>query len=257
MPCLDINKIIEMHYRLQYGCFFSNVYRHHDTIYSYNDLMDSFIWNHIYCINGETDLEKFSNEAQKYFIPRDRKPCIYIDDKYRNALDSGLNRLAFKCLDNEAWMLYDFHTNPIADNVPLYSIEKIKSADALMDFCAICSECFDPQHSDAIIREYHKYQPHKKIEHFALHIDGKIVSIASIYSSDGFYYIHNVATTECYRKRGLAGNLMRYLLKHISAISDNACVILQCDGGGSTEEFYRKLGFKTIHRRWGYVNEQE
>lgn len=256
MSSSDIKKIIEMHYRLQYGCFFQNVYKHNDKIFTYNDLMDSFIWNHIYCESSEPDFEELLNEAKAYFLSRNRKPCLYLDDQHKLLLDGKFNNIEFQCLDNEAWMYYNFNRKPTADD-KFYDIEKVIAYDTLMDFCAICSECFDSQHSDAIIREYHQYQPHKKIEHFVLKLDGWIVSIASIYSSGNYFYIHNVATTERYRKRGIAGNLMRYLLKHIYSISDSACVVLQCDGGGSTEEFYKNLGFKNIHRRWGYVYEQK
>lgn len=256
MSSLDLKKIIEMHYRLQYGCFFHNVYKQNNKVFTYNDLMESFIWNHIYCDNNEFDLEELLNETKTYFLTRDRKPCLYIDDSYKLLFDGELNNQQFHCLDNEAWMHYDFNKKQTADD-KCYDIGKVLSYEALIDFCVVCSECFDSQHSDAIIREYRQYQPHKRVEHFVLKLDDQTVSIASIYSSGNYFYIHNVATTERYRKRGLAGNLMRYLLRYINSISDSPCVILQCDGGGDTEEFYRNLGFTNIHRRWGYVYEQK
>lgn len=253
----EIKKIVDLHYQLQYGCFFRDVDWRGDKIFGYSDIIESFIWNHIYCYSDNIDADELSHEAVNWFFQKNRQPCIYIDDWHKPALDKLLNGLMFICKDNEAWMRYDLFDSLVVDDACHYDIGIVRSNEDLSGFCAVCTECFDSRHSDCIIREFQQGHPHKTVEHYFVRIDGRIVSIASIYSSGNFFFIHNVGTTANYRKRGIAGSLINYLLKQIKYASNDACVVLQCDGGGYVEEWYKRLGFIVIHRRWGYVYEQK
>ncbi len=44
----NLDKIVKMHYKLQYGCFFNQVLVHGGILYAWNDVMDCFIWNHVF-----------------------------------------------------------------------------------------------------------------------------------------------------------------------------------------------------------------
>lgn len=251
-----LSDIIKHHYYLQYGCFFSELVDTQSALYSFNDVMECFIWNHVFPYEDNCNLKRLIVDSERYFLTRDRKPCVYLDE-YNNKQKNieVLSQAGYKCVDNEAWLIYPNNKERAVNAVALNPIE-IKKLSYLNDFCAICSECFGEQYSIAIEREYNRFQVHKKVSHFVFAKDNVVVGIGSLYSYGEYVFIHNVGVKEQYRRKGFANDLMQHLINEAFRIgSGNAKVILQCDGGGFIEEMYLKLGFENLYRRWGYLKE--
>ncbi len=218
--------------------------------------MECFIWNHVFPYGEKTDFKKTITDAECYFLTRNRKPCFYLDT-YNNDENniSILNNAGYKCVDNEAWLIFPIDKKREKRETALIPIEVSRDHE-LTDFCSVCSECFGEQYSIAIEREYSRFQVHKKVSHFVFAKDNVVVGIGSLYSYGEYVFIHNVGVKEQYRRKGFANDLMQHLINEAFRIgSDNAKLILQCDGGGFIEEMYLKLGFESLYRRWGYLKE--
>ena len=251
-----LSDIIKHHYRLQYGCFFSELVESQGVLYSFNDVMECFIWNHVFPYRDDVNLKDLINNSEHYCRTRNRKPCVYLDE-YNNCQKNIfiLNNAGYKCVDNEAWLILPIDKKREERETTLIPI-KVSRDNELKDFCSVCSECFGEQYSIAIEREYNRFQVHKKVSHYVFTKDNVAAGIGSLYSCGEYVFIHNVGVKEQYRRKGFANDLMQHLINEAFQIgSDNATLVLQCDGGGFIEEMYLKLGFENLYRRWGYLKE--
>ena len=253
------NLIIAKHYQMQYGCFFSNIQVRNGVLFAYNDVMHCAIWNHC-CFIPDTslfDLDYLTGEADKFLTTRNRLSCIYIDDDKRSDFNETiLGEKGYKCFDNEAWLKFDnTKSNLILDIIPTLDMKKVDNERDLSDFVNVCSSCFDEEYGQAIKREFYRYQPHKSFYHCAFYHEGTCVASASVYYIGSVFFIHNVGVIKEYRQCGKAREVMKRTLSTIYEICASPIVVLQCDGGGFIEDFYKKIGFALIHRRWGYIND--
>ena len=251
---IDLFKIIAKHYQLQYGCFFSSIQVRDGILYAYNDIIHCPIWNHC-CFTPDSicdDIDQLMEEAKRYLASRNRHPCVYIGDRKKTKLDTVLSEKGFICVDNEAWLIYEGKRSQLQVNDTL-EMKVVTNEQLLEGFIDICNSCFDIEYGETIRREYYQYQPHKTVFHCVLFLNTKRVAAASVYYSDNYFYIHNVGVLAEYRKHGYGYAVMTKVLEHIFSIDNMPIIILQCDGGGFVEQFYKKIGFSSIHRRWGYT----
>ena len=142
----DLSNIIRHHYHLQYGCFFSELVDTHSALYSFNDVMECFIWNHVFPYKNGCDLKHLIVDSERYFLTRARKPCVYLDE-YNNKQENVevLSQAGYKCVDNEAWLIYPYNKAMDVSAVTLDPVE-INQLGLLNEFCVICSECFGEQY---------------------------------------------------------------------------------------------------------------
>ena len=244
---------VDLHYFLQTGCFFENVIHTSNEIFAYNDIMSCFIWNHAFPYRDIEDVEGFVIRAEHFLNTRRRKSCVYLDktNRSKKVLPVLLDR-GYTLLDEEAWMRYSNRLQLCTSNAELQMVQ-VTDQNLLEVFMSICSKCFDPEYSQAINREYLRFQPHKSFVHYVYFHKSVPVSIGSFYYLDDRFIIHNVGVKEEYRKSGLGKDTVINLVNKIHSFSNDANIILQCDGGGFAERMYSEVGFIPFYRRWGYV----
>lgn len=84
----------------------------------------------------------------------------------------------------------------------------------------------------------------------ALRVGGRLASWCDLYACGGVAQIEGVATLPEFRNRGLA----RAVVSHGLAEAAGAdLVFLVADADDWPQKLYRKLGFRTIGRRWKFV----
>jgi ribosomal protein S18 acetylase RimI-like enzyme len=76
---------------------------------------------------------------------------------------------------------------------------------------------------------------------------GEIASFCALFQGDGIAQIDEVTTLEHYRRRGLAGAVVRAA---VQAARDADLVFLVADEGDWPKDWYARLGFEPIGRRW-------
>lgn len=252
----ELCNILKYHYRTQYGCFFSELIETENALYTFNDMMECFIWNHVFPYDSECGLDNIIELAEKFYKTRGRKTCIYLDEYETFPRNKKLlDILGYKCVDNEAWMKFS-PSKKMNNNDLILRISRVNKLEDLNGFCNICTECFGKQYSGAIKREYNRFQVHKSVSHFLFSIDDVNLGIGSLYHFGEYFFIHNVGIKEQYRKKGYASQLVQLLINEVGINQyPDIKLILQCDGGGFIENMYLKLGFENIYRRWGYLKE--
>ena len=103
----ELKHIVENHYRLQYGCFFSDIIDANGTLYAFNDVMECFIWNHVFPFDKNANIQDMLCDAKKYFSSRNRKTCVYFDDYNNTKRNKDILLIeGYKCVDNEAWLRF-------------------------------------------------------------------------------------------------------------------------------------------------------
>ncbi len=245
---------VKLHYYLQHGCFFENIINYSGCIYTFNDVMECFIWNHCFPYKKISNINLLIESIYQFYKTRGRNPCVYLDESTRtDEIVSCLLANNYKLSDEEVWMKYTLAVNEhMKDKMNLIET-RVRNDETLLDFLTVCSECFGEQYSTVIKREFKRYQVHKKFEHFIFYYDGQAVSTTSVYSIENNFIIHNVGVVSNYRMQGFAKQTVQKTINIIYSECEYPNIILQCDGGGFIEKFYLNMGFETFYKRWGYV----
>lgn len=244
----------QIHYHLQLGCYFSQVYATQEAEFTYCDLVDDFIWNHAYLTAPARRGSELLSEVTKFYISRERRPCVYVQSIPREApLIAALNDHGFKQLDSEAWMVHEGPWISDRANTAL-SVRQVGSEADIIEFRDILAQCFPADYGTAVLREYRQYQAHKSVCHLLGTFHSAPVAIGSLYQSGEYAIIHNMATAPDFRNQGIATAIMCALVKRAADVGITM-LFLQCLGHSAVEEFYSRLGFRTRVRRLGFVLE--
>lgn len=253
---MEKKEYLRKHYKMQHGCFFSTFYvenyQEDRVMYSYSDIIPCFIWNHAHveCMN----LKKFKGVCEdviNFYKSRNRKSCIYVDESASVAMLKHLLASGFERVDNEAWMLFEKNLG-FLDETDLNMI-KVETDSHLRSFMQVCSECFEPEYSQAISHEHKMQYVSKSKIHFLFFVDDSLVGIGSVYYDNDIAIIHNIGVPKSYRRRGYGKALVKKMVAYIQNELHINPILLQCDGGGFVEEMYNKIGFTNVYRRFGYV----
>jgi len=243
---------VKKHYLLQHGCFFSTFYNCETSLFTYSDLIHCFIWNHSVPVSVSRDQrEQYLNDVVQFYNSRNRQACVYLDAETTDSeFLTLLNNKGFQCIDNEAWMLWSKENRQECLNrLTMYVVD-----DSLIEgFLNVCSSCFEPDYSDAIKRDYTRKYPNKSFIHFVFYLDSHLVGIGSCYYDKHIAIIHNIGVVDSYRRKGFGTEIVHAIVQHIEEKICLPDILLQCDGGGYIEDMYKKIGFKNVYRRFGYV----
>lgn len=83
--------------------------------------------------------------------------------------------------------------------------------------------------------------------HIGVYVDGKVVSVASIYLSNGEARLRKFATCPSYQGRGIGTALIEYVLSYLKTSNIN---YFWCDARESAIGFYQRFGMNTEGERF-------
>ncbi|MEN3113302.1 GNAT family N-acetyltransferase [Uliginosibacterium paludis] len=75
--------------------------------------------------------------------------------------------------------------------------------------------------------------------HFGAHVDGALVSVASVFIDGDEARLRKFATAAAYQRRGIGSAVLRHLLDQLR---EAGCRSLWCDARESALAFYRRFG---------------
>lgn len=90
------------------------------------------------------------------------------------------------------------------------------------------------------------------VRHFAVEVEGKVVSMCDLYSDGRTAQIEDVTTLEDYRRRGFARTTVARAL-HEARSEGHDLVFLVADDDDWPKELYRRLGFDVVGRSYGFI----
>lgn len=249
----DLSAAQDAHYQLQLGCYFSTFYDTPVARFTFSDAVTDFIWNHACFVRvGEVEAPGFIDSVIKFYESRDRRPCVYTSAETQPlTFERQLVERGFENKDQEAWM-FRVRVPAMGKAIAQSSIEDVSTVSSIEQFNGVLAACFPADYTNAINREFHQFQVHKRVKHFLARIGSEIVGIGSLYIRGQHAVIHNMGTAPSWRQKGVATSVLTHLVNHAEA-AGSSDVFLQCLGGGEVEAFYAKRGFETRWRRTGYV----
>jgi len=155
-------------------------------------------------------------------------------------------------MDEEAWMFYNSSNKleAVFRNSDLkLSISQVQLPSDLEIFLSIIAECFTVGHAKAIKNQFYGDKTTNYI-HLLVEVEKEKVGAGSIYYNNDYAIIHNLGTLYEHRQKGVATFLLSEIIE--LALTSGKQLLLQSDGGGETELFYNKRGFRTKMRRLGF-----
>lgn len=253
-----IKEIVKDFYNLENDIFFNQLHDTGEAFFTFNENIEYQIWNHAFPynikLNDNEDLafSNFVKDTIAFYLSRNRKPVIYLDDKYfATKLHQILHENKFEIFDNEAWMQFKkLNYNNIPSNIIL-DMKIVDSIEKFDNFSKVVNQCFSEKYSEELKRDFNKNFGFKKIEHFTFWDKKKLIGSASVYYDKKTTHIHNIGVLPQYRGNGFGKAIVKHLIEYI--LNELKLPIYLQAEGVSVESFYKKLGAETFYRRYGYI----
>lgn len=255
------NKFIMKYYHLENDIFFNQLFDTGEAIFTFNDTVTSSIWSHAFPYNlegkneAETELKyrTFIQDTVSFFLSKQRRPAIYLDEKYFSSkMLELLYENKFERFDNEAWMRVKRVKKSALKNhkLTMKFVDDLSKAD---DFFKVVSVCFSPEYSAEFKTDFGKIFGFKRIDHFSFYKeDGTLVGAASAYYDKTTAHIHNISVLPEHRRHGFGTTIVKMMYDYIRQVLKIRDIVLQCDGV-TVEAFYKNLGAEMFYRRYGYI----
>ncbi|MFE7856323.1 GNAT family N-acetyltransferase [Streptomyces sp. NPDC057403] len=128
------------------------------------------------------------------------------------------------------------------------SLREVDGRTDQREYREAIQESFSPEYGEAVQRVWSR--PSAVDRQYVLAREGhQTVGAFSVHSLGPWTAIHDVCIHEAYRGRGFGSEL----IQAVSAGMDRVhCPYLQCEDGWMPD-FYRSVGFETVHRRTGFT----
>jgi GNAT superfamily N-acetyltransferase len=88
--------------------------------------------------------------------------------------------------------------------------------------------------------------------HFAVVVDGTVASGADLYSDGRTAQVEDLATRSAFRGRGLGSAVILHAVQEALA-TDHDFIFLIADDGDWPKQFYGRLGFAPLGRKWAFT----
>lgn len=231
---LHPNEMIDSHYRLHLGCYFSSVAAGNGIVVTESPIQDG-IWNHIYIPNWKGEEHAVFNIRNKH---------VYLDGDYPD----GVRGLA--PFDREVWMTAptdrSFDSEGSGINLKAHSL--LPNGDRRLR--QVISDCFDSAHAAAIANSLRYPGIVRREYYLAVDQTESAVGAVSIHKLDRWVAIHDVCIMPKFRGRGYGRALMASVERLLSNV--DSCY-LQCEDSWLVG-FYEDCGYTTTHRRTGVLS---
>lgn len=253
-----IEEFVMKYYRLENDIFFNQVHDTSEAVFTFSENIKHSFWNHAYPYNisnggyDNINYRNFLRDVISFYMSKNRNPAIYIDDRYFNTpLLELLYQNKFERFDDEAWMKL---VKLNKDNLPEeeLTMKAVDDNTKLDDFSKVLNNCFDKEYSEEIKNDFGKVFGFKKVEHFTFYTGKTLVGCVSLFYDKKDIHIHNVGVLSKHQGKGYGKLLVVKTCEYIKNYLKINNIYLQCDGF-TLENFYKKAGFETFYRRYGYV----
>jgi len=155
-----------------------------------------------------------------------------------------------------------FHDGKIINKEHFSQVQKVKDKDGLQIFLKTFDSCYqkdDPQNAYGELGEYLnaakiawlKNHKNNKVEYFIVYNNNKPVAVSSLSNYKNIGYISNVGSLIKVRGQGFGKLVTHYCISQSKKRGNNQHC-LATEEGTYANEFYKRIGFKTIFTAVGY-----
>lgn len=252
-----LKEIVRDFYNLENDIFFNQLHDTGEAFYTFNENIEYQIWNHAFPYNiklgkdPELAFSTFVRDTISFYLSKDRKPTIYLDDKYfATRLHKILHENNFEMFDNEAWMQFSKLNLNYIPNIDI-TMKIVDSMEKYKYFTQAVNASFSESYTKELKTDFDKNYGFKKIDHFTFWLGNQLIGAGSIYYDKKTAHLHNLCVLPELRNNGYGKASVKLLVEYVLNTL-KLPIYLQCEGV-SVESFYAKLGAKTFYRRYGYI----
>lgn len=252
-----IKEIVKDFYNLENDIFFNQLHDTGEAFYTFNENIEYQIWNHAFPYNiktGKNEDLAFSNfikDTISFYISKNRKPVVYLDDKYfASKLHQILHKNKFEMFDNEAWMQFKTLNYSYIPEIDI-TMKLVDSLEKYKFFTKAVNSSFSKAYTKELKYDFDKTFGFKHIKHFTFWHGKTLIGAGSIYHDRKTAHLHNLCVLPKYRGHGFGKSSIKHLVEY-TLNELKLPIYLQCEGV-SVESFYKKLGAETFYRRYGYI----
>ena len=109
-----------------------------------------------------------------------------------------------------------------------------------------------PEELDQVMASSHLFEEPGNARHFAVLVDGVVVSATDLFSDGRTAQVEEVATLPEHRGHGYASAVVQHAVDEARA-SDHDFVFLTADVDDWPKELYRRLGFVDVGSKWAFL----
>ena len=212
-------------------------------------------FNILYITDGNNFDTTAFEKAIQHYQSKQFEYCIWINEENLSPeVIAALQNAGLQEAGNDPGMLVElknYHHSSGRGNVidydaerPNVNIRKITNPFMLQDFAQLVSCNWQPPDQN-VIEFYKRVSPiifaQNNIEYFGCYFDGNLVSAIELFpdtrTNAGLY---SLCTLEAYRGKGIATNLMKHCLSHLSSKGYTTATLQASDDG---LRIYQRLGF--------------
>lgn len=256
---MDNFGFLQRYERLQETIMFDKFIDLGFTVVSYCAGDNSAFWNHA-LINqfiSEDQLEKIAETMRGL----ERNPALYFENRQDlYPLIDFLKTRGYGKGFEDSWM---FHSGENIDKSQFGSVKKVIDETDLKIFLKVFEACYqkdDPQNAYGELGNYlkmakeswHRHHETNRIEYFMIYKGSRPVAVSALTNYNNIGYISNVGSLKEVRGQGF-GKLATLYCVNQSKKRGNTEHCLATEEGTYVNEFYKRVGFKTLFTALGYV----
>ncbi len=245
-------EFLRKYQQLQYNIMFDELINLRPAIIGYSKIDKTTFWNN--ALLNQLVSEEQLNQIQEKMHSLNRTPAIYFEDRPDlKPLVKLLVKNKYKKNFEDSWMFYQ---DKEIDTSLFSSVKKVETKEDLKIFLKLFDECFqkdDPQNPYGLLGDYikvaekawNKHHQTNRIECFIVYDKKEPVAVSTLTNYKGIGYISNVGSLIKVRGKGF-GKLATLFCVYVSKKHGNSIHCLATEEGTYPNEFYKRIGFKTL-----------
>lgn len=258
----DKQGLVDFHFRSLQKMYFSEYIKKNEYVLLFSDLVEDSYYNYIGHCNR--DINDVLNESREEFEKRNRQLAFYDAPGSSTYIDNFDIPNNFDSWAADAWMVLEdpaiLTSYQISPEIIIESVGQSEKTQYANTF-HIAYAGDNPDDPYANLPEYYSQSLKRSFDDtpdgFTKHyvwakIGGTPAGVACMLSKGNISGIYGVGTIEEYRKKGVGKALMKHLVEKVTLTPDTK-IMVQTEAGSKVEEWYKRMGFRTIFKATYYV----
>lgn len=244
-----IREMTQAHYQLQVGCYLEKTVDLGGAVFSLGKYITDCYWNYASSVSTSADeTQSLIDKVLKFAVDSDRQPAFYLDPSTEPPdFPNRIQQEGFSLEDQEMWMLFENSDFGTDIDKSKYAISVVKTELEMAEFCRVFDAGFgmsSTSYSASLMDAFKSPPSQVDITHYYISSsEGKMCSVATLYSSGEYGGIYNVTTLPEFRKKGM-GTALNLRAINDSKEKGHRLLILQTEENGDAYRIYSRLGFK-------------
>lgn len=250
------------HYLMQLGTYFTDLVDLEGVKFAFTKKLADIWYNQAYDFMFEPEgIDKAIKAVEEIHHEQDRVPCFYVHP-YCTPSNLGqiLRSQDYAVADEELWMFFRGEPERLPEVSSPVGITTVRDRETLDKFTHVYRLGLPgpevEMYIQSIVDSYYYQASAAPITHYVAEYDHQPAAMMSVHLLGDYAGVYNIATVPEFRRRGLAGMLLRRLVLDAQKAGAKH-IFLQTEGEGVGKKVFERMGFRTEYVRMAYVPKEE